>query len=262
MIRLLLPVMALSASVAAEAQSVRFITCPIYRDTDAGRKSGCWLADDAASGHRYDVSRSPTLPDWNYEVLVEGEIASEQDDACGGTVLAPVRVSVLRGGCTRHIIPTEGYKGRRFVLPPRNVRPLSEARAVPTGPPNSRTFHIMYDFDRSFLVYQLSDYLLDEAITYIRFARPARIIVTGHAATQATNVSGRSLAERPQLARTRAENITESLVRLGVPPQTITTRWRTASQPADLAGADGLAEPSRRRVDIEVIVARAKDASS
>jgi hypothetical protein len=28
--------------------------------------------------------------------------------------------------------------------------------------------------------------------------------------------------------------------------------WRTGAQPSDAEGADGLAEPSRRRVDIEV----------
>ena len=48
----------------AAAETVRFIACPIYRDTDAGRKSGCWLADERASGTRFDVSRgavaSPT----------------------------------------------------------------------------------------------------------------------------------------------------------------------------------------------------------
>ena len=37
----------LLASGTAHAQELRtFIACPVYRDTDAGRKSGCWLADD------------------------------------------------------------------------------------------------------------------------------------------------------------------------------------------------------------------------
>lgn len=244
----------LASAGAAEAQSVRFVTCPIYRDTDAGRKSGCWLADEAASGVRYDVSRSPTQPDWNYEILVEGEPADEPDAACGGRVLSPVRVSVLPGACTRHMLPAEGFPGRRFVLPARNVRPLSEARPPLEGPATTRTFHILFDFNRAFLVYQLSDYLFDQAITYIRAANPRRIVVTGHAATRPTIVSGRELAEDPAIAEARAGLIREALLRMGVPEEKIVVRTRADAEPVAAEGADGLAEPSRRRVDILVEV--------
>ena len=50
--------LSLTFASAVEAQSVRFISCPIYRDADAGRKSGCWLSDDASSGTRYDVMKA------------------------------------------------------------------------------------------------------------------------------------------------------------------------------------------------------------
>ena len=63
------------STACAAAELVRFVACPVYRDTDAGKKSGCWLADDPATGRRYDVSQSPTKPDWNFEVLVEGRVA-------------------------------------------------------------------------------------------------------------------------------------------------------------------------------------------
>ena len=256
-LRLLLPLLALAGGAAAEAQAVRFIACPVYRDTDAGRKSGCWLADETASGVRYDVSRSPTLPDWNFEILVEGEVAAEQDNACGGVVLAPVRVSVLPGHCTRHLVPAEGFPGRRFVLPPRNVRPLSEPRPPLTGPAETRTFHIPFDFNRAFLVYQLGDYLFDQAATYIRAANPRRIVVTGWAATRPSTVSGRELAEDPAIAEARAVLIREALLRMGVPADRIEMRHRTGAEPVDAEGADGLGEPSRRRADILVEVAPA-----
>lgn len=246
---------ALGSAGVAEAQSVRFVACPVYRDTDAGRKSGCWLADEATSGIRYDVSRSPTQPDWNFEILVEGEPADEPDTACGGRVLNPVRVSVLPGSCTRHMLPAEGHPGRRFVLPPRNVRPLSEARPPLEGPATTRTFHILFDFNRAFLVYQLSDYLFDQAISYIRAANPSRIVVTGHAATRPTRVSGRTLAEDPAIAEARASLIREALVRMGVPEDRIVVRTRTDAEPVAAEGADGLVEPSRRRADILVEVA-------
>jgi outer membrane protein OmpA-like peptidoglycan-associated protein len=231
---------------------VRFIGCPIYRDTDNGKKSGCWLADDAASGRRFDVSQAPSKPDWNHEVLVEGKVSAVAGDPCGGVVLEPVRTSILPGECTRHMLPAESYKGRPFVLPKRNVAPMSAARAVPPGPYTPTSFHLFYDFDRDFLIYQYDDYLLDQAITWIRAARPASITVTGYAATDPASVSGRIIAEDPAIARRRADRVAEALVRLGIDKRIITVRARGGAAPIDVETADGLAEPSRRRVDILV----------
>ncbi|MBO9714588.1 OmpA family protein [Sphingomonas sp.] len=233
-------------------EALRFVTCPVYRDADSGKKSGCWLAEDPATGLRYDVSLAPSKPDWNHEVLVEGRPSADPAQPCGSPVLDAVRTSILPGSCTRQMLPAEGFPGRRFLLPKRNVRPLSEARAVPPGPYAPRTFHLLFDFDQSFLIYQYDDYLLDQAITWIRAAQPRAIAVTGYAATTPALVSGRKLAESPAIARERAEKIAEALVRLGIDRKRITVRWKTAAQPLDIPEADGLAEPSRRRVDIAV----------
>jgi outer membrane protein OmpA-like peptidoglycan-associated protein len=248
-------VLALAALVGSEATAqeaeIRFIACPVFRDVDAGRKSGCWLADDAQSGERYDVGLAPTKPDWNHEVLVEGKL-SNKPDVCGGKVLDPVRVSVLSGGCTRHILPAENMQGRAFVLPPRNVRPISEPRKQPEPPFSETTFHLLFDWNRDFLVYQLDDFLFDQAMTFIRGVKPKKIVVTGHAATKPAQVSNRSIAETAAIARRRAETVTEALVRMGVDPKIIETKWKGSAEPVPAAGADGLAEPSRRRVDIKV----------
>ena len=249
---LLIGVVTSAAAVAPPAQQ-RFVACPIYRDTDAGRKSGCWLADEAGSGQRFDISRAPTKPDWNHEILVEGSPSRIQEKACGGVVLDPVRVSVLPGACTRRMLPAEGFPGRVFVLPLKNVRPLSEPRK-PTGPPYPRRrFFLFFDFNRSFLVYQLDDYLLDQAATYLLEARPRKVIVTGFAATQASRVSGRRLAEERAIAKLRAESIAESLRRLGVPAEKLVVRSRTGAGPVDVQEADGVIEASRRRVEIEAL---------
>ncbi len=242
-----------AACGAAEAQ-LRFVTCPVYRDANAGKKSGCWLADERESGQRYDVSLAPTKPDWNRAVLVEGMVAPRQDDACGGIVLDPVRVSVLDAPCTRAMLPAEGYPGRVFKLPRRNVRPLAEPRPAPAAPFESRQFHLLFDFGSTFMVYQLDDYLLDQAITYIRAVAPRRVIVTGHAATTAATVSGVSLVEGGALAQQRAELVAQALRRLGVSDEHLQVRWTTTSDAVDADGADGLREPSRRRVDIDVQV--------
>lgn len=232
------------------AEELRFVSCPIYRDTDAGRKSGCWLTDDRASGIRYDVSASPTKPDWNYQILVEGNVSPTQDQACGGVTLNPVRVSVLEGSCPRHMLPAETFKGRVFVLPKRNVDPLSMERKPPPPPYQSTTFQLYFDFNSSFVVYQYDDYLLDKAITWIRAAKPRRIVITGYADTSAQNVSGQQIAERAELAQQRAEKIGEALVRMGIDKGLIKTTWSTQPQASATVDSDGLTWPTRRRVDI------------
>jgi outer membrane protein OmpA-like peptidoglycan-associated protein len=241
-----------TAAAAAQPAEVRFIACPVYRDTDAGRKSGCWLADDREDGRRYDVTPSPTKPDWNFAVLVEGRPAADQADVCGGVVLDPVRVSILPGPCVRAMLPAEGYPGRRFVLPERNVRPLYEPRRPFPQPYAEQTFHIPFEFGRSFVVYQLSDYLMDQAVAYALAVHARRVEITGWAATDPSQVSGRTIAEPAELAQARAEVAAQWMKSLGVPADHLIVRWRTRAQPIDMPGADGLTEPSRRRVDIRI----------
>jgi outer membrane protein OmpA-like peptidoglycan-associated protein len=112
----------------------------------------------------------------------------------------------------------------------------------------------MFDYGRTFIVYQLSDYLIDEAVAYAQAVTPRRVIITGYAATQPTVVSGRELAESPQLARERAEVVAEWFRRSGIASDRIEVRWQGDAAPAPVDGADGLVEPSRRRVEIEVVV--------
>lgn len=252
--RVLLAAALLATAGQASAEELRFITCPVYRDADSGKKSGCWLADDRATGARYDVSLAPSRPDWNHEVLVEGVLnTAGKADACGAPVLDPVRTSILPGACTRQMLPAEGYPGRKFALPKRNVAPMAAARAVPPGPYGEKTFRLFFDFDAAFLIYQYDDYFLDEAITWIRAAKPRAITVTGYGATTPAPVSGRTIAESGTIARIRAERLAEALVRLGVDRRILTVRWRDAAAPVVDPAADGLSEPSRRRVDIVVV---------
>jgi outer membrane protein OmpA-like peptidoglycan-associated protein len=250
---LALVLLALSATAAAAADEVRFVACPVYRDTDAGKKSGCWLADDRESGVRYDVSPSPTKPDWNYAVLVEGRPAKNQADVCGGVVLDPVRASILPEPCVRAVLPAEGYPGRRFVLPERNVRPLYEPRRPFPQPLETRTFEIPFEFGRSFITYQLGDYLIDQAVAYAVASHAARVEITGWAATTPAEVSGHRIAEPASVARARAEVVAQWMTGLGVPADRVKLAWRGAAQPVAMPGADGLVEPSRRRVDIRVV---------
>ncbi|MFV3127026.1 hypothetical protein [Niveispirillum sp. KHB5.9] len=239
-------------SLAQASEAVRFVSCPIYRDTDAGRKSGCWLADERETGRRFDITQSATKPDWSMAVLVEGRIADRQDNACGATVLEPVRVSILSDhACTRALIPAEGFPGRRFVLPARNIRPLYAPDPVPPPPYVATLFPIPFDFGRDFVVYQQSDQMLVNAATYAK-AAGGKVTVTGYAETEPLHLSGQTLAEPADLAKRRAEMALLWLVSLGVPAERVRLEWRLNPSPLADPAFDGLTETSRRRVDIRV----------
>jgi hypothetical protein len=248
--RLAWPVLALSLTVPAHAADpVRFVACPVYRDIDAGLKSGCWLATDPATGIQWDVTLSPYKPDWNYAVLVEGIAAGSEAQPCGGLTLDPVRTSRLETPCTRHMLPAEGFPGRKFVLPARNIRPLASPPPLPPGPYEDRTFTLFFELGQSFVVYQYGDYLLDQAAHWIRGAKPARLVVTGYAATDPETVSGTVIAERPEAARERAETVALSLSRL-FPGLPIETQAMTSAQITSHADSDGIPWQSQRRVEI------------
>jgi hypothetical protein len=99
------------------------------------------------------------------------------------------------------------------------------------------------------VVYQYGDYLLDQAAHWIRRAKPARLIVTGYAATGPELVSGTTIVERPEVARERADTVALSLSRL-FPELPIETRAVVGARPNDHADADGLPWQSQRRVEI------------
>lgn len=243
---------AASAPAAETGELVRFVACPVYRDTDAGRKSGCWLATDPATGIRYDVTPSPYKPDWNLAVLVEGRVAKGGPDLCGGITLDPARTSRLDIPCVRHLLPAEGFPGRRYTLPPRNIQPLAVARQAPPGPYAERVFTTYFEFDRDFLVYQYDDFIVDNAVTWIRAAHPRKLVITGFAATDPEVVSGVTLVERPEVAAERAESMATTFRRM-LPGLEIETRTQTAAQVTQDADADGIPGQSRRRAEIRAV---------
>jgi hypothetical protein len=258
--RSLLGAAALAGTAAADAapatSEVTFVACPVYRDTDNGRKSGCWLASDPASGIRYDVTQSRSKPQIGREILVEGLLAQAHepgaDDPCGGAVVAPVHVSVLNSSCPSFMLPAEGHPGRRFHLDPSLVLPPSDVVREPPPPPfPARDWVIEFSYESDFLQYQYSEVILDEIARYVVASHPRRVEVVGHAVTRTRVVSEHSLAERPPLARARAEIVAEALRRLGVANAVMRVTWN--ENPPAIHGDDGLAEPSRRRVDIHVV---------
>jgi outer membrane protein OmpA-like peptidoglycan-associated protein len=238
---------ALAAEPLAGAR-VSFIACPIYRDTDAGRKSGCWLGDDPATGTRYDVSLGIAKPQLGHEVLVEGIVAPGAN-ACGGVVLEPARTSVLETICAGAMLPAEGFPGRRYVLPAEVPQPTWVPRKLPEPPYGEQHYVVLFNFGSDFLNYQYSEVLLEKIALYAKASRARTMHVTGYAATQPLQVSGRSIAEPASLARARAEMVAEALRRLDIGPASLRVDWKVNPAAAD----QPLAEASKRRVEITIV---------
>lgn len=230
--------------------AVSFVACPVYRDTDNGRKSGCWLATNPASGVRFDIAQSRTKPQLGREVLVEGSTAAGEQ-ACGAPLLAPAHVSVLESACPSFLLPAEGYPGRRFAVSPALVLPPTGTERAPmAGPFSPRDWSIEFAYRSDFLQYQYSEVLLDEIARYVAAGHPSRVQVEGYAVTEKLLISGHTLSEPRELARQRAEMVALALERLGVTRPQLQVDWGVNPKPASID--DGLAEPSRRRVEVHV----------
>lgn len=259
------------AGTLAAQEAVRFIGCPLYRDTDAGRKSGCWLVDDPASGRRFDLQQGHTKPQLGHEVLVEGVLpaatgAAGADNAadtrdCGGRVLQQPRVSVLPGRCPAVTLPAEGHPGKAFVLPGTVMTANHLPQPLPAPPFRPSTAHIRFDHGDDYLLYQHAEVLLQDAVRLARLSGTRRIDVTGHAATQPQSVSGRLLAEAPALAEARARMVEEALVRLGWPRSQVQRRVQL-DPPAPPGTPPALVAASQRRVTLTVPVMPAGPAAS
>lgn len=236
---------------------LRFITCPVYRDTVNARKSGCWLATDLATGQRYDLQQAPTKPQLGQPVLVEAAVPNQPEaDVCGAVVLKPVRVSVMPGEfghCPAVVLPAEGYPGKRFELPGSVMTPNHLPQPQPAAPYRSRSFVIEFDWGDDYLRYQHAEVILQQAVRLAQLGRAQRIVVDGYAATQPVAVSGQLLAEPAALAQARAQMVAEALRRLGWPVQLTTVLHH--SDPAPLPDAPPpLQEASKRRVTLQVAI--------
>lgn len=248
----LLPTLLLLTSLPVLAgETVRFVACPVYRDTDAGRKSGCWIGTDGATGRRYDVSDAPFKPSVGRMMLVEGETAATAD-ICGGTPLAPVRVAVLDQPCPEVIIPAEGYPSKPSVVPVDTMMaPLSVPRVLPSPPYSRQTYQVEFTFGDDRLMYQHVENIIEKAALYAR-ASKGRVELVATADSDGFTASGRRMREDPALAKARAAMVKEALLRLGVAAGRVSVK--TDPHPAALPGwPAALALSSRRRVTITVV---------
>jgi outer membrane protein OmpA-like peptidoglycan-associated protein len=234
--------------------SIRFVGCPVYRDTDSGRKSGCWLITDVDSGLRLDLQQSFTKPQLGKEVLVEGILPPDHqraDGDCGGVVLEKVRVSVLNTRCPAVILPNEGYAGRRFDLPGTVMTPNHLPQPQPAKPWVTRDFQIDFDFQSDYLRYQHAEVILQEAFRLAILGHAKSIHIKGYADTSGGSVSGRYLRESADLSKHRAFAVQEALVRLGWPIEKISLQ-SVAKSPFQKNNQDVWNHVNLRRVTLRV----------
>ncbi len=256
MVRLGVIIASLCFSIISFAQEgtreeVAFISCPVYRDVDAGPKSGCWLATERGSGVQYDVSAAKSKPLLGQAILVEGVVSPGNEKFCGGVTLEPVRVSLLDEECPEHVITADEYPSRVFSLPKDVMKPTNVPRDLPPPPYVDKTFSVLFHFNSSFLNYQYSEVLLEKIALYIKAAKPASVKVVGYAATKPYVVDGVDLREEKKTAKARADMVVLALTRLGVRQEIIRQTHQYRPQTIDHY-ANGLDEETKRRVDIIV----------
>jgi len=230
-----------------------FVTCPVYRDTDAGPKSGCWLGVERETGLQFDITGALTKPFLDRAVLVEGVIKNTGSEMCGATVLEPIRISVLLDEpCPPRLIPAEGYPGRRFTPPKSRMQPNSVPRVLPAPPFDKTEFDILFNFNSDFLNYQYSEVILEALSLLIKAAKPESVVITGTAATDAYTLQDRVFKEPRDLAKRRADMVYLALTRLGIEEKILSIKTELKPLPIEHY-AGGLAEETKRRVDIKLI---------
>jgi flagellar motor protein MotB len=111
----------------------------------------------------------------------------------------------------------------------------------------------VFDYGNDFLIYQYAELILEKVSLYAKASKPKAIVITGFAATQPIEVSGRQLAEAPALAKARAEIVALALSRLGIDRKLLRIETNTQPKPLASLGTPGL-EASKRRVTIRIEV--------
>ena len=249
-----LALLASAGTSAAPGQHRNFVACPIVRDTST---VPCWLAE--YEGELYfltlqtDVSAPVNPPQLGHQVLVEGVVADEPR-VCGGIPLKPVVLSVLPeldNSCST-MLPAEDRYNLTFEPPrppgpsrgrlafdnstPEPPRPAAAAAALP------RSFVLQYDFD-SAIAFRHAGALqrIQEAAVK---GQATHVDITAYRASSLLS-NGKTLIERDDVGRRRAEQIAELLRDAGL-AVAFQVRWLDAAAP------DGVDDAAARRADVVV----------
>ena len=259
---------------APPAERRNFVTCPILQDTTT---VPCWLAE--YHGEVYFLGIQTDSGGWSppwlgHQVLVEGKLAGGPR-ICGGIALTsqypasplpagsadgvplpnPPVISVMReiDRACDSLLPADPrfHIEARRGPGPNTVesslrRPPTRPEPVAVVPPfTPRTFKLTYEFDSELATRTIGEAL--NAVEYARAVHAKSMTIVGYRG--ATLLSDGTLArEIPLIAQLRAQELTETVHKLGLPQTTtLTVRW--VDKPAT---ADGVTDPERRRSEILV----------
>jgi len=245
--------LALVLALPAFSQHLNFVACPVVRDT---KTVPCFLADYKGEtyflGIQQDITADFYPPQLLHEALIEGDIAPGPR-VCGGIPLKPLHVSVMPeiDRACNTILPAEpgidAPPAKRPAGPSTRLAPVSTAQLPPQKPQPpfvARDFIIHYDFDSDFLFARDTRRLTDIA-EYARVSGAKVIEITGYrAATLLTD--GRTLTEKADVSRLRAERVAGVLKGLGTPASDV--HWIPEVTPAN-----GSTDFENRRVIVHVV---------
>jgi outer membrane protein OmpA-like peptidoglycan-associated protein len=227
-----------SATTPAPGDSLVFVGCPLIRDTST---VPCWLAEHEGElyylGSQGSTSSAFYPPQLLHESLVEATVG-DGPRVCGGRPLVNVEVSVLRelNRACNTILPAE----------PQYTAPPSPPATIPAFADDTREFRVPYDFDSDYLTLHTTR-ILHEVVRIARLLDPGRVEVEG-VRTSVRLSDGRTLIEREELARERAEDVAKILRGLGVDASRIHASWRD-----DIDSPDGRTDRERRVTVIRLL---------
>lgn len=232
---------------------LNFVSCPIVRDTPT---VPCWVSD--YQGERYyltiqsDVSAEVQPPMLGHQVLVEGVVA-DAPEICGGTVLNPVRLSVMpeRDANCNQMLPVDerytidfnprppGPSGGRLAFDP----PPGAARSAAPPPSGPQRIDLYFDFDRGVSFRHPGD--LVSVIQLAGQIGATTLKVTGTRGAHLLS-DGTLLRESADIAMRRAEEVAGLLKGAG-----LELEIEIASLDS-LEEADGIEDWRSRRVTVDM----------
>lgn len=217
------------SSVAAAAQDVAFVTCPIVQDTPT---VPCWLVEHGGEefymGVQVDSSSAFSPPSLGHMVLVEGTLTDREE--CGARVIDPITISVmpeLSPECEEMRMVQPGvdisFVPRRPPGPSagRLAYNTFEPEPDPEPPYEPRSFNLRFPFNE-LATFSRAPTLLDITdYAQLTSARTVEVIAR-RGATRLDD--GTLLIERSGIAAQRAEQVITLLRHIGLTDAEFTIR--------------------------------------
>jgi hypothetical protein len=240
---------ALCAAVPPDQRN--FVACPVLLDTEP---VPCWVAD--YQGERYFLvaqsgrggGGSINPPQLRHKALIQAAVAQDEPRVCGGIPLKDVKISALVDeldeSCNQ-LLPSGGYHATSYrvigldgdppgprettAFQPRfGARKGDEQRkavyAANAAAGRKMDFDISFFFNSDYIIYPDEQEDVEDALDYAKLLNASRIEITAYR-EGALLSDGTMLAEKPEIARRRAEKLAMALKDFGWPGEKLSVKW-------------------------------------